>query len=620
MKSKTSCFNTGIAKNLIIRFWPLWLGYFLVMLLFPLTLYSRLRAFNPATDMTPGLDYMLGSMTDIALILSLIVGVLAAMAVFGFLYQPRSCGLLNSLPVTRTGLFFTACLSGAGMLLAVDLLTLGITALLCLSGYLSMSTVLGFFSALIFSKTFFYGFAVFCAMLTGNLLILPAVYFVLNFAAIVFERSVMELLGHLVYGLRAYVVRLSFLSPFIYMGKRLGVHYTQWPDQVEISGIPATALYALIGIVFAVIAWRLFLRRNMETAGDTVAIRVLKPLFQYCMCFGCAVVFAIAVYSIADLRLSGKPAAIVLLLLLLIGAFIGYFGARMLIEKSFRVFHRGWKAFAVCAAVIVLFLGAFEYDLFGVERYVPELQDVRMVLFNGVELKEPENIDQVLALQRSLIAHKDRYENGLGFDGEYMSVDGTGRTISRNAEITYSLKSGKTVTRLYAVQGREAEIADPDSDLMTLEAVQNCREALEWRCTLKYPLTAEHVVTASIDFMAPDKDGIRSYNESVMLTPEEVRDFWENGVLPDLAEGHIARRTVCDTDRGWQYTDTQLLLCLVADREAYQRSGGNVYEQSWINVQIATDSVHCLDWIEARTGIRPAATDSSYDNAAYGVG
>lgn len=620
MKSKISCFDTGIAKNLLRRFWPLWAGYFLVLLLVPLVLFSRLRSFDPVNDLSPGLDWALGSACEPILFLSLAMGVLAAMAMFGFLYNSRSCGLLSSLPVTRTSLFFTAYLTGGLSLLAADVLACGVTALLCLSGYLSLNNVLSFFAVLIFSKTFFYSFAVFCAMLTGSLLILPCVYFVLNFAVIAAELCVRDILSKVVFGLQAYDVHLVSLCPFLFMAKKINPLYTYWPNQVQIQGLGYTAVYALVGIVFVFLAWLLFMRRHMEWAGDTVAIRILKPVFQYCMCFGCAIVFADLIYSVADPRLSGKGAALFLLMLLLFGAFLGYFAARMLMDKTLRVFRGNWKGLLISAVVIALLFGACEFDLFGVEKRVPEAEQVGLVVFNGVELKEKGNIDQVLAFHEDLIAHKDRHEGVKGPGVEYLSANEAGTQISRNAAIAYILKNGRTIKRLYSIRGSDADIADPSSDLRRFEDLINTQEALEFRCALQYPLTAEHIEFAALELWRMDATGKPYNNDNIPLTADELMDFWENGVLPDLAEGHIARRTVCDIDRGWRYTNACLDLCLVKDRDAFIRSGGNAYEQEWVNVQIATDSVHCLDWIEAHTGTRPSSVESSYVNGVCGVG
>ena len=116
---------------------------------------------------------------------------------------------------------------------------------------------------------------------------------------------------------------------------------------------------------------------------------------------------------------------------------------------------------------------------------------------------------------------------------------------------------------------------------------------------------------AGLELSRTDDKGELINTDNVNLSADELIDFWQNGVLADMAEGHIARRTVCDMERGWSYTNAQLYLCITGDLEAYQQSGGDVRQQQWLNVQIATDSVHCLDWIEEHTGVRPAALNGA---------
>ena len=63
MKSKTSLFNKGVSLNLLKRYWPLWAGYFMLLLLVtPAALSGR------ADRLAPGemLNYtLLGTGVDV---------------------------------------------------------------------------------------------------------------------------------------------------------------------------------------------------------------------------------------------------------------------------------------------------------------------------------------------------------------------------------------------------------------------------------------------------------------------------------------------------------------------------------------------------------------------------
>ncbi len=616
MKSKTSCFNPTIAKNLLRRFWPLWLAYFLLLLLIPLSLFNRLRSYRIGLDMSPGLNFLLASYGEMMLFLSLIAGLLAAMAVFGYLYQNRSCGLMTSLPVTRTCLFFTCFLTGLFVLLGTDLVVMLITALYCLAGYLNFGTLLAAFGLLMLSTVFFYGFACFCAMLTGNLLVLPLVYFLLNFAAIIIDQNTRFLLCRLLYGMSSGISRLPFLSPLVYMVHKHNVVYAEWPERVHILGLGTVAVYAAIGMGFALLAWRLFWKRRMETAGDTVAIRVLKPVFVCCMAFGTAIVLTSVLFDLLNLTINGRPAALVLLLMLLFGALIGYFAARMLIEKSFRVFRGHWRGFLICAAVIVLLVSACEWDVFGYETWVPKAEEIESVSFGDVhELSEPETIEAALKMHQSLIEHKDWHETAANSRGEYVSSTEDGYQVSRNLNLSYQLKNGKTVWRGYRVFGTNKELETPSSDLMRMEELFNLPECMKKRCTTVYPMNPENVAQAYLHVERGDASG-EIHQDSIRLEPEELIALWTNGVLPDLAENHFGHSSLYGTNGTWEKTDVGLNFVLVEDAESFYREGGNSEKMEWHEYQIGADAVHTIDWIREHTGIEPEHSDLTL----YGIG
>ena len=55
MKSKTSCFNTGLFMNNCIRFWPVWALYLgILFFLVPVGIYSQSRDFNTGDNTDPG--------------------------------------------------------------------------------------------------------------------------------------------------------------------------------------------------------------------------------------------------------------------------------------------------------------------------------------------------------------------------------------------------------------------------------------------------------------------------------------------------------------------------------------------------------------------------------------
>ena len=607
LKSRTSCFEPAIMKSLLRRFWPLWLIYTLVLLLIPLSLYSGLKNYRPGIDVTPGLNFQLANWGEALLFVSFAAGVIAAMVAFGFLYSSRSCGLMTSLPVTRSCLFLTCFVSGLFPLLFSDLFAALVTALFCLGGNLDPITLVAVFSVLILSTVFFYGFASFCAMLTGNILILPAVYIVLNFTAVLVEEAVRDILKHVLYGLSSKGGQLSFLSPLVQMIHKYAVQYQSWPDSARVKGVSTVGLYAFVGLLFTLLAWRIFLRRRMETAGDTISIPVLRPIFVGCMTGGTAIMFAEVLYSLLDVRLQGTRATLVILSMLLFGAFLGYFAGRMVVERSFHVFRGHWKGYILSACVILLIVGVCEFDLFGYERRVPGMDEIESVSFGRIDgLREPDTIEDVLNLHKSLIDHKDRHESYVRTDGEYVA-SGSGETqMASNLTLFYHLKNGKTLMRSYKVFADNSEMEDPASDICQMEAIYNLPESLRRQCETSYPMLAENVMGATLRVEYPGSLN-EIEQENVTLSPEELLDLWTNGVLPDMEEGHFARTKLIPGERDWQKTNVELTFILVRDRAEFDRTGGSSEAMEWHSYTIEMDSVHTLEWIRLHTRLVPSA-------------
>lgn len=613
MKSRTSCFNRGFARDLWRRTWPLWAVYQLALLFFgPLNLLNLLQ--RPERYYVNGkanFNFLFASGSELAMFLSFVVACLAVMAVFGFLYNSRSCGMVNSFPMTRTETFWTCFLTGLLPLLAADLVAAGLTALFCPGGYLEPSTVLFVLGALVFSKLFFCGFAAFCAMLTGSLLVLPLVYILLSFAVFVVEVTAGDVLRYVVYGLdldyaAASLSWLALFSPLVGMMQLYRVGYVNGPGTITVTGLGTLVLYALAGCAFALLAWALYRRRRMETAGDTAALPVLRPIFQVCMCFGAAFVFAEFILSLPSVAWRGRAAAFVVLGLLLVGAFLGWFAARMVLEKSLRVFRKSWGGVLACALALTLLLLACEYDLFGYERRVPAVEDVESVTVQGRELKEPENIEAAIALHRGLVENKAYHESAVVTGVESFSAEGETWSAARPAVLRYTLKDGRSLFRYYRVCGDNETVQDPDSELRRLYALRNSREAILDRCSLPFELTPKRVRWANLQIFDPDpQPGREVLLDSLTLSREEMVDLWENGLQPDAQEGHLGRDRLSGVPADWSYTNADVYLTAVEDPEQFDRTGGMSELMQHIEFRIASDSAHSLAWIEEHTGVRP---------------
>ena len=186
MKSGTSFFNKSFSLHLLRRFWPLWCLWLAVLILVgPLNLGTILPAnYDSTASYVNNLNRLILDSGRIVCCLAVFAGALMAMAMLSWLYNPRTCGLVCSLPLKRETLWCTAFLTGLVPMLAAEVLVF----LLLLARFGAVPGVVHAYlrtwlAASALSTAGFYGFACFCGVLTGNVLILPAVYAVLGIAA-----------------------------------------------------------------------------------------------------------------------------------------------------------------------------------------------------------------------------------------------------------------------------------------------------------------------------------------------------------------------------------------------------------------------------------------------------
>lgn len=583
MKSKTSFFDPGVSRNLLRRCWPLWTAWTVLLLfLLPVSL-TRLSGF--VSPESQDMNRSVLSAAEDMIPLSFGMAILTAMCMFSYLYNTRSCGLMNSLPIRRETAFGTAYLTGLVPMLLAEVLVFALTAAFYGGRGVTMMNLLIWLLTAVLSSLAFYGVAVFCAMLTGSLFILPLVYAVLSFAAWVAESCLHEILGALIYGFpNGGKVWISWLSPPVALMNRVNVSVRADDGVWRLFGLGALAVYAGVGLVLSFLALLLYKKRQMECAGDTVAFPILRPLFRYCMAFGTAVVFASLVYSLLlGGSFHGRTAALVLLALLLLGAGLGWYAAEMLIRRTVRVFPGKWKGLAlVCAALCVLTLGA-EFDLTGFERRVPEPEQVErlhIIHGRGITLLQSENIGEATELHRSLVEHKSLHEREIHEAGVMINLQ-------------YILKDGRMLERSYYLACFEPE--DPE-DLVAWETLLNCPEAQEQRAERKLPVTEETFYAATFHCTWYDEEGREQYAEE-RLTAEQALDFYENAVLPDRAKHTL--------DRIWMYPDgAQQELCSnVSFYLELRQQEGRQTRWDHMDLDICMDSEACLRWIRENTDL-----------------
>lgn len=511
MRSKTSSFNKGIYVFNLKRFW---LIAFAFAFLLTLNILGFLRiASKESHDIFAG--FMLseiarsifGHTHTLVILLFPFFSLIAALAMFSYIHFQSNTAMIHALPVTRNSLFTTHYLAG----LTLVMLPLLISGTILVAGELVIGIVQIGNSLLwiLVSAVFlflFYSFAVFAGMFTGHMAAHALYFFIFNFLAVFLEDVIETVLSSLLFG---YVPPrdslLVLFSPIAYLLECFTDFAYGRGDWLAI------ACYLLAGLLFTWGARAVYLKRHMETAGDVVSVQIMKPVFKYSVAFCSSALLGNIIVSLMNLGRSFT----VFVVGYLIGGFIGYFAAEMLLRKTFRVFRRT-KGFIVFALIMVLLLCAINFDLFGYASYVPDARDVEIMLVSnyadeyamlalnpesynperhrymfsnsyGVEpparlddqliqnlkqrqgvLERPESIEKAIALHRFVIRNassldrQDRWEN--------IYYDESSGFYHFNLYIAYRLKSGQIVERSYIlpfVEGRTGGLEDRLKELVS---------------------------------------------------------------------------------------------------------------------------------------------------------
>jgi ABC-2 type transport system permease protein len=490
MRSKTYCFNAALYRKTVLRLWPIWVAAAAIFFFaLPATLLQQFN--NDVYLMAPGAQYVSADTTyRLIRVVPVVMALLAcvtAMFVWNWMFTARSANCYFSVPLRREGLFLTNYLAGLTITLLPLVITLVLTLAveLCNSGlhWVSLLTVLGCAAC---AAVLFFSLATLCAVATGNMFAVPIFFVVLNILVYGIYVMLMELGSGFIFGMNVGDTPhwVLWCSPFVKLTTDV------WPFTDEVifinnsyffnNGVTNAwfyPVYLAVGVVLTVPALLAFRRRPAESAGDLIAFRWLKPVFQIglALCFGIAMtLFVQAVYF--ESQQFGLT-----LVMVVLWSLIGYLGAEMLLRKTFRVFHaRTLATWGAMAVVTVLLLCAAKLDLFGYVRYIPAEDDVASVKVTALGYDLEIDYETAAALHQAIL-------------------DGGRSGDEWNVTLTYTLRSGRTVTRRYDIDRDTSEFDLYYAMLTTPESLKQIElggmespDQVLWMSVYSYDFDYEH--------------------------------------------------------------------------------------------------------------------------------
>lgn len=526
MRSATSFFDKTTARSDLRRHWPIAFIYTCVWLVgLPVNLWSS-SMWMPE-EMTPALraaQIIIGSYPTLAGAL-FVFGCVLAMALMGYLMSPRAVGLLHALPVRRGTLLATHTLVGWLMLNVPALLAVLVSIpVQAYYGGVAWGALGAWLLVHCGLSLFFLALGLLCAMVTGWLLAIPAIYAVVNFAVIAAAGLVRTLCSLFCYGYAGdddFAPFVYWLTPVVNLVKRFGTCGVErsdaapypWQVQFPADVVHAVGIYTAAGAALLALTYLLYRRRKSESAADPAAFPWMRPVFRYGTGLLGGLALGLGLYQLVlGWRMESETGRWVGLLVstVLMGA-LCYYAAEMLVRKSLRVLRRSLPGAGLVCVLLALVCAGARFDVFGYAARVPDVSAVTQVQLlgslglSGVNCTEPETIETVIALHREIITlrpDEDDPEN------------------SAYITLRYTLTDGSTLTRAYQLNPA-GELED------ALETVFNTGEVRE-----KSLITSRHTGSWRGGYLRLDGTG-----DAMQLTAAQAGEIY-GALLRDIAQGH----------------------------------------------------------------------------------
>jgi len=584
MKSKTSCFKTAVKKDLT-RFAPAWGGYILCLIL------GLLMMLDGQSDLGPG--HYFPELIQLTGIVNLFYGLLVSQLLFGDLFSSRMCYGLHTLPLRRESWFAVHGLSGllfsliptALMTAAAVPLTFGHTLQdgWQLPLYYLLGTNLQYL--------FFFGVGVLSMLLSGNRFGAVILYGIVNFAAILVYYVADTVFVPMLFGIVSEEAPYIRFSPVVQM-----VEYSF--ISVESFKVPTGSgyfrrgtftltgnwwyLWTCAGVGAAALAGALALyrKRDLERAGDLLAVKGLEPVFQVVFSVVCATVF-----HFVALGLFGYEENFTLLF---VGLGAGWFFGRMLLTRTTRVFGgKSWLGLGLTALGVVLAIVGTHFDILGLETRIPEKHRIESVTLNqfrysdrerNVILTEEKDIENILFLHEAALEDRLGSER-LWYDGAPVEtlpegVDWTQVQRSTPVLLTYRLKNGAVMTRYYYVWSHQPEGQLLKGYYSSLRAILG-RDSLHWSQVKHFSIGGWEI---------PAQFRTREHIEALL---EAIRLDCEAGTMAQAESLHPLEPVL-----EYEYDgETQKLY-------AFWINLG--MEEGQVYLDVFSDAEHTLQWIRSR--------------------
>ncbi len=546
MKSKTSSSNGALFRTNLTRFAPVWALYSAFLLLCFFQMQGK-GALDFAVDVSLNLKFVPA--------VNLVYGLICAQLLFGDLFNTQLCNGVHALPVSRSQLFRVNFLSGLFFSWVPNLI-IAVLAMFFMLPWWNMALI--WLACACSSFLIFFTLAIFCTVTTGSRLGMALFYGLINAATPLINCLILIIYMPLLPGLEFDFENFGPLCPVYQLSEDIPyMAFIRYEAQTETWSVivrPELGGYWLsLTVAALVLLWlcrKLYEKRMLETAGDLLSFRILKPLFLAAYTLG----LGTCIFVLSQNLLPGNH------LFLYVGIAIGFFTGSMLLARSTRVFTK--RNLALCAGYLAVMLASVQltdWDPLGVVQWVPEADELNSATLTFVgqdyRCEDPEMLQSLLDAHESILADPEQPSSGYA------------------TRFTYELRSGITTTRFYYVtEGSEA--------MALLEPFLNSPEFI---------LGEFYTRWADIQIESIQNQ----YNDETVRLPyfsQEDLDALLAALVADCEAGYLTSPYLhgSETEGSYYLLRIPYILC----------------EDNWVNEQIyirsvPMDAVHTVAWLEA---------------------
>ena len=450
-----------------------------------------------------------------------VLSLLVAFSGFAYLYSKKKVDLYHSLPVKRETLFLIKTINSILIVLVPYIVCVLISLLMISANVSDAGLALEVFKSIIELSLLFllnYFVAVLAVMLTGNMLIgaLACGFFYFYFPFLAMMIKWYQGTFFYTYYSSGFIVNKllpNMSSLFIIFN-------------VDKLGIMSRMLIALtVSVLLSVLNLLLYKKRASESAGKSIAFNIIKLPIKFMTVIFIGMFMYIMVYEMMDASAYwGIFGAVV-------GVIITHSTMEIIYNQDFKKIFAKKIEMGLCVAISLLLVAIFEWDIFGYDRYVPNINDIqsaavvsnllefnynqyysKMKIFgNGdydvadVDYVSDDKIEADLFKKMNIEDKEAVIElakicvSGGKYDNNY--------EISERVLISYKLKSGRSIQRVYYI--------NYNSIAAQLAAIYN-KEGFK---KAMYPILSED----SKNIVSVDYNGIGFDDKHIVFNDETVK-------------------------------------------------------------------------------------------------